>query len=125
MGYIQHHAIVITDWSKKGIDKAYEKANEVFSAAWDREVFVRGGEIPCISPIIEGAANSQYTFMIAPDGSKEGWGTSDNYDLARKEFLDWLNSSDLYCDYVEITFGGDYNRAKVVRHKDGDLEEEY
>lgn len=115
MGYIQHHAIIVTDWNKEGIDKAYGKA---------KEVFVRGGEISCISPIIEGAANSQYTFMIAPDGSKEGWATSDNYDLARSEFLDWLNSSNLYCDYVEITFGGDYNQANIVRHKDGDLEKE-
>ena len=68
--------------------------------------------------------NGQSSFFIAPDGSKEGWATSDNGDNARKEFLDWLLKSDNYCDYVEVIFGGDDEHERIVRSKDTDLDAE-
>lgn len=114
MGYIKHHAIIVTGWDEIECIDAHNKAKEIFIA----------NDIPTrlVSNIMEGISNSQYTFMIAPDGSKEGWETSNNCDRARKEFLDWLSQSENYCDYVEIAFGGDYNESRVVRDKDSDLE---
>ena len=62
-------------------------------------------------------------FFIAPDGSKEGWGTSNSCDKARSEFLDWLSSSDNYCDYIEVMFGGDGEHEHITRSNNTDLDE--
>ena len=77
-----------------------------------------------ISPIIEGMVNSQFSFFIAPDGSKEGWGTSKDADVARKEFLDWLDKNHDYCDYFEVRFGGDDDEYRITRSLETYLNDE-
>lgn len=113
MGYIKHHTIIVTNWDEIECMEAHNKAKEILIK----------NDIPTrlVSNIMEGISNSQYTFMIAPDGSKEGWSASNDCDRVRKEFLNWLNKSENTSDYVEVAFGGDYNTASVVRDKDSDL----
>lgn len=117
MGYIKHHAIIVTSWQNEKIKEAHQKAKEIF----ERNFITDGNGSKLISDILKGVINDQSSFFIAPDGSKEGWPTSDNGDNARKEFLDWLQKDENDCDYVELMFGGDDEEESVVRSKDTDL----
>jgi hypothetical protein len=105
MGYMCHHAIVVTSWNEAHIHEVIEKA---------KEIFPRG-----VSNIVEGYVNEQYSFFIGPDGSKEGWPDSDEGDARRDEFVTWLSTQSLlYCDWVEVQFGDDYHHTKVIRDSD-------
>jgi hypothetical protein len=109
MGYIKHNAVIVSGWR---VMEAHLKAHEIFKKLGFEQL---------VSPIINGILNGQDSFFIAPDGSKEGWDTSDECDKARKEFLDWLTKSENYADYIEIRFGGDDEDVTIVRDKDSDL----
>ena len=124
MGYIKHHTIVVTGWQDEKIKEAHLKAKEVFENNFENEPYEKPFASRLVSEIIQGLTNGQSSFFIAPDGSREGWATSDNGDNARKEFLDWLLKSDNYCDYVEVIFGGDDEHERIVRSKDTDLDAE-
>lgn len=114
MGYMKHHAIVITSSNKKHIEKSRVKSLEIFQNYFEKDLISSDGT-RMVSEIISGVINSQYTFMIAPDGSKEGWGTSDIGDNARDNLLDWMDESDLYIDYVLVKFGGDDSENRIER----------
>ena len=105
MGYIVHHTIVVTCWKRDDIDLAHAEA-------------VRLGMQ--VSAPVEGAINGDFSFFVAPDGSKEGWEDSTLGDGRRTKLKAWLRTSGIYCDWVEVAFGGDYNGAHVVEH--GDME---
>lgn len=123
MGYIKHNAIVVTGWNEEHMEQAYNKAVELFEKFTEEEgmTFPYGSKL--ISPIIGGLVNSQLSFFIAPDGSKEGWTTSNNCNDAREAFLDWLKDSDGYCDYIEVRFGGDDEYESIVRSNETDLKD--
>lgn len=82
MGYIKHNAIIVTGDSypeaQLRFELAYQKAKELF------------GDL--VSNIVPALINGYQSFFIAPDGSKEGWDLSDEYDKKRKEFMDFLDS---------------------------------
>ncbi len=102
MGLIQHNAIIVTGWEIEG---AHELAVEAFGSL--------------VSPLVPGAASQTYSFLIAPDGSKEGWSTSDKYDRLRSQFKDQLESlADFHGYWVEVCFGENENDRVV----DGSLE---
>lgn len=120
MGYIKHNAVVVTGWDKSNVEAAHKKAKELYKDAFSTDIpFQKDGSV-LISDIINGVTNDQLSFFIAPDGSKEGWATSDLSDKVRKEFLDWLLMSGNYCNYIEVRFGGDdeYESIERSRHKD-------
>jgi hypothetical protein len=119
MGYIKHHTIVVTGWSPDKVVDAHQKAKEIFTKNFKNDAFAYTSCV--VSEIVKGAINGQSSFFVAPDGSKEGWSTSDYGDISRKEFLDWLHNSDNYCDYIEIIFGGDSGYETILRSKDKDL----
>lgn len=122
MGYIKHHTIVVTGWEVEKLKEAHQKAKEVFENNFEREPYEKPFASRLVSDIIQGLSNGQGSFFIAPDGSNEGWTTSNNGNNARKEFLDWLKNSDNYCDYVEVVFGGDDEYEAIVRSKDSALQ---
>ena len=125
MGYIKHHTIVVTGWQNEKIKEAQLKAKEIFEQNFDSEPMEKLYASALISDIVQGLANGQSSFFIAPDGSKEGWETSNNGNRARKEFLNWLDKDkDNYCDYIEVIFGGDDENEKILRSKATDLEED-
>jgi len=106
MGYIKQHTIVVTAYDN-GIIKAHEEATRIF------------GEM--CSPIIPSKMNGYKSFFIAPDGSKEGWADSNEGDLKRDEFVNWINScayedGSNSVDFVELFYGEDNGRCSVVRH---------
>jgi len=120
MGYIKHSAAIVTNWNIKELETAHKKAKEIYAAKFEPDVMVRdAGSL--VSDIVHGIANSQSSFFIAPDGSKEGWADSDKSDEARTEFLDWLLKNENFSDYIEVRFGGDTDSDTVIRSKDTDL----
>jgi hypothetical protein len=115
MGYIKHNAIIVTGWQEDKVLEARNKAIEIFEEQFSGELIERHGS-KLIGEIISGLTNGQSSFFIAPDGSKEGWDTSKNGDIAREQFCKWLDSEqDNYCDYIEVRFGGDDEHENIVR----------
>ncbi len=108
MGYERHHAIVVSSWNEDRVVNARHKA----------------GAIGCqVSDIVKSAINDHTSFLIAPDGSKEGWDESYEGDKRRDKFVTWLDtqrhedSSSMY-KWVEVQYGDDERVTKVVRHSD-------
>jgi hypothetical protein len=107
MGYIKHHAIVVTTSIDELIKTAHEKAKEIFETT--------------VSEIIPSKINGYKSFLIAPDGSKEGWSESDTGNVNRKSFIDWVNAQ-AYEDgsnslsYCEFFYGEDNGYSEIVSH---------
>lgn len=80
MGWIRHHAIVVTSCCNQHINAAHAKAVEIFG-----KLLIENN----VSTIVGPTVNGTYTFLIAPDGSKEGWDTSDAADAARTQWIEW------------------------------------
>lgn len=103
MGYIRHHAIVVTSHGDHAFN-AHRKAVLIF------------GHL--VSNIIDSEFNGYMSFFIAPDGSKEGWSDSDDYDSKRNEFISWIKSN-VYEDgsnsisYAMLYYGDDNGEAKI------------
>lgn len=114
MGYIKHHAIIVTGSNDDQIKEAHAKAKEIFKDAFkDDGVLIPGDQL--VSEIIRGVANTYDSFFIAPDGSKGGWSTSDCGDNARKAFIEWMQGQRRnYCDFVELCFGGDDDNEHIL-----------
>lgn len=110
MGYMRHHAIIVTSWDDKLIRKAHKVAKEVFAI----------GQVTSVLPDI---LNGYRSFMVGPDGSKEGWEDSDAGDSARDIFIDWLETQ-RYDDgssalsWVEVQYGDDEKETKICRDSD-------
>lgn len=100
MGYIVHHAIVVTTYDDQ-ISVLREKAVEIFEANDPRA----DGWIARVSPVVESGVNGYGSFLVAPDGSKSGWGHSDAGDEARDKLVAILREAGV--DFVEIVYGGD------------------
>lgn len=110
MGYISHHAIVVTD-SGYGdfIDKAHARAVELFG--------------PLVSGIIASKVNGNRSFFVAPDGSKEGWDDSNIGDIDRDRLITYLRTFE-YEDYstplawVEVQYGDDDLETVIIADSD-------
>ena len=113
MGYMRHHAIVVT-----GMLETHGAMLSIH-AAWDRaaEIF------PHISSVVESEINGYGSFFVPPDGSKEGWAESGEGDERRTVFIEWLRST-TYEDgssplkWVEIQYGDDERETIVTAHSD-------
>lgn len=106
MGHMRHNAIIVTSWDKDLLIEAHTVAKKNFKQ---------------ITPITPEAVNGYVSFLIAPDGSKEGWDHSDRGDRARATFLRWLNSrryddDSITLDWIEVQFGGDEKIAEILSH---------
>lgn len=109
MGYIAHDAVVVTvsDYVYNGAtDEIVMPDVEAFKASMPEELRpLLVGPIPAV---INGGA----TYFFAPDGSKEGWETSDLAEEWRERFIDLFTAT--YGDgsspfaMVAVRFGGDY-----------------
>lgn len=113
MGYHRHHAIVVTSWQEESVRKAWAAAREAFD-----------GVQAHVSEITPVAINGYASFLVAPDGSKEGWNESNDNDAARDRYVNWLrHASDysVWVSWVEVNFGGDDPSYVGVRVADGRL----
>jgi len=107
MGYIRHEAIVVTSFGEEYIQKAKK--------------FAEGLKLHTTG--IVKTINGYCTFLIAPDGSKEGWIESDEHEQARKDWCVWADKQSVngvYFDYAYISFGGDDDHCRVIQYSGKD-----
>ena len=111
MGYIKHNAIIVTVCDEEVTKVIFNKALKLFGKMVTKP---------------EEGINGYLSFVVLPDGSKEGWEESNNFDEARDEFFDWLmhepapesisiDKLSSYVDVVEVRFGGDDDLATIER----------
>ena len=104
---MKHHAIVVSSFDSEAIANIHDFASDLF------DTMVTSVQI---SPV-----NGYSTFFIGPDGSKEGWNESNDYDARRKLVITEIDSIK-YDDgsnrlsYSEFFYGEDNNESQVVSH---------
>lgn len=126
MGYMRHHAIVVSGWKDEAVQAAHDKAVEMLREAEVESPWAAGRYEALVSPILQGVTNGYSSFAIVPDGSKEWWVDSDSVEQARRDFIRWLRDADGYLSWVEVQFGDDERQTLVTAHSDdddGDAEE--
>lgn len=74
MSWTRHEAVIVTTYKRVLIDAARDKAIELGFAVTD---------------IVASQINEWYTFLIAPDGSKEGWDDAVDASLSRARWVYW------------------------------------
>lgn len=105
MGYMRHHAIIVTGRSGDFIEQARQKACQLLGMV--------------VSPVLDSVINSYQTILIAPDGSKEGWEESDAGDQRRDQFIAFLKSL-RYSDgssplsWCEVQYGDDGDDDRLL-----------
>ncbi len=106
MGYMRHHAIVVTGFDIDGTKTARQGAVEL-AAKFDN---------PCaISELSEKATNGYRSFLIAPDGSKEGWVESKQGEEFRAAVIEYFQSQDgLYISWCLVQFGDEAGDQKMI-----------
>lgn len=105
MGYIRHHAIIVTAWDSRQLATCIAKAEELGLVHTE---------------ITESKINGYASFMIVPDGSKEGWGDSDEGESARAQWVKWAKESkNLWADWVLLNYGGDEPaNTRIIDHNE-------
>ena len=98
MGYMVHHAIIVTSEFEDAIEAAHGRAVELFEN---------------VSMIIPGTVNIQGSFFVPPDGSKEGWSVSCKGDHNREEFVEYLRG-DSGLSWAEVQYGDQEGDNKIL-----------
>ena len=91
MGTIQHHVVVATTYKGLEAERIQRWMDDLRPA--ERVLFARGFSI----------MEHFVTFVMMPDGSKEGGCKSDDGDKLRARFIKRLKDAE--CNYVELTYG--------------------
>ena len=105
MGYIRHDAIIVTDWNEDRLNAARDKAMEL-------------GLI--VSEIVSSETNGYVSFLIAPDGSKEGWDTSEEHETRRDKWKQWIKTEEqFHTDWVHINYGGEEPENTHIEEHNG------
>lgn len=123
MGYIVHHAIIVS----ASYDVRHEEGLSEFDGMHYAELAHLKAKELCttcpVTEIVDSPMNGTRSFMVATDGSKEGWGHSDDGDEDRDRFIEWLESI-AYEDgsspvsWVEVQYNDDDLDTKVLRNSD-------
>ena len=104
MGYVVHHAIVVTSWNRDLIVKAHALAAFFYLNP---------------SKITDPGINNYVSFFVPPDGSKEGWQESEAADKNRAAFKKYLRTlqyedGSSSIEWFEASYGGDDRLAQIV-----------
>ncbi len=113
MGFFRHHAIVVTCVDSDRTFEIQQKAREI-------GCFVSG--------VVGNCGEGCHSFLVAPDGYKEGHDGSDDDDERRNKLVAWFVEQSkvrgpIGFDWVELEFGGDTGGAKIIRHRDDPRDE--
>ena|SRR3990167_2535312 len=116
MGYLRHECIVVSGWSAERVLLAHAAATGIF----DKHHI---GSL--VGGLTQHAINGGAAFLIAPDGSKEGWESSETGTKARAEFVAWLRSKQEFygVDFALLVMGGDDGEFVVTDHTAREPEE--
>lgn len=108
MGYIQHHAIIVSSWDDKKLANARKAAKQIFQPYQ-------------VSSIVKSVVNTSNSFFIGPDGSKLGWEQDAEGDSNREHFIKYLDEN-AHTDgsnclrYVEVMYADEEGKSEVVNH---------
>ena len=108
MGYECHHAIIVSAWD--------------FDLELIKVVRKKIKEKTTLRPskIVQNGCCGLHSFLVPPDGSKEGWEESDKGDDDRDTVIDILRKHE-HTDgsnplvWVEVMFGDDNGEDRVTR----------
>jgi hypothetical protein len=106
MGYMRNHLIIVSSHSEDKVNNVRLKALEIFKDTWNTRFSQMVGNVVA-SPL-----NGESSFVIFPDGSKEGWEDSDIGDNYRADFISYVEGQK-YDDgsnslrYAEIFYADD------------------
>jgi len=119
MGYMVHHMIVVTCGIEELINAAHEKATELFGQDNHRRGYIG------VSSIMKSPVNHYHTFFVPPDGSKEGWTDSEDGDVARASFVEWLDAQryedgSASLNWALVQYGDKARDNRILRH-DGEV----
>jgi hypothetical protein len=104
MGRIRHDAIILTG-TPRDLEPVRDRALQHFQGSCVR-----------VSEMTGTTMNATASFLVAPDGSKEGWRDSDEGDRLRDAFVKWLQvEGPPLIDWIEVQFGGDESHEAWVR----------
>ncbi len=95
MGMFMHHAIIV---GQEKMGRIRGKAIEIFGPVG-------------VSEIVSGVRNHYQSVFIAPDGSKEGWHESNEWNEKRAKMVKWLKENDRGLDWAEVQFASEYGKA--------------
>jgi hypothetical protein len=114
MGYMCHHAVLVTSWDDKPIEEAHALAVELASEY--------GLHDSVVSPLSAVATNGYRSFAVFPDGSKEGWEHSHRGDGMRALLLAHLDSKrhsdgSSCFDWCLVQYGDDDGDNRMLRHE--------
>lgn len=110
MGYFRHHAILVTDIRKAPVEHLHLLASTLLSEEETLSTTMLS-EINC-SPV-----NGFYSFVVFPDGSKEGWEESNAGDEFRATFVEHLRET--YVDWCLIQYGDEEGQNYMVDNPTG------
>lgn len=117
MGYQRHHTIVVSGkLYLPELEPARVKAVEVFGPAR-------------VTEIVKSPINGWGTFYVGPDGSNEGWPTSESGDMERAQFLAYLKTLEFEDGtnplvWAEMLYGDDQALDQVTRSSEREYEGE-
>jgi len=105
MGYMRHHAILVSTYLRGNLRRARAEAKSLGLRYTD---------------IVESRLNNVVTFAVVPDGSKEGWPDSDAGDTARDKFIAWLDQQryedgSSWFEWAEVQYGDENDDNKMTR----------
>jgi hypothetical protein len=76
-----------------------------------------------VSGFVPSFINGYCSFLIGPDGSKEGWESSDEGESNRAQWIAWTREIDLAVDWAHVSYGGDDPElAHLVDHNEHEEE---
>jgi hypothetical protein len=108
MGYMRHHAIVVSSWKHDLLEEAHALAIELGMS---------------VTNITAEVSNGYRSFLMAPDGSKEGWDESDRGDERRTKLIEWMDAqryedSSTALDWVVVQFADDDMESRIIIDSD-------
>lgn len=99
----QHNAVIITAFDKENAIEIREKIISIIKK-YEKEYVIKANFTNAVSEVKKSVINEDYSFCLFPDGSKEGWSTSNEFDKIRTEIREYLNGNET-CYWVEVSYG--------------------
>lgn len=108
MGYLRHRALLVNGWDAKRVGTARDEVAALYEGASTADAF---GSL--VSPLLRHVVNGGASFVIAPDGSKEGWLISEFSDALMEQAKQMI-ARHKYVDWCELLCGGDDDEFAVL-----------
>ena len=105
MGYIRHDAVIAIGYPRSA-EIARALLHEVNALRAEMRSEMGEDESRVLVGPIETVVNGDVMYVYLPDGSKEGWSTSDRHDEWRDRFRGILARQEWW-DVLSVRFGGD------------------